>query len=747
MSPGELSLSNVGSRAFQNARLQKKSRKQADALLPNAVSAYRAGRHAEAQAICGQVIGLVPDHFDALHLLGVSALETGQFDLAEQALTQAVAAEPRHAEALANLGFVLFNQKRYEEARKAQERAVTLKPNFAVAWTSLGNTLMNMHMFAEALEAHERAIAAKPDHADAYCNRGMVQLVLRQNQEACQSFDRALALKPGHADATFGKGMAGLKLRHYDESLVAFTAALGNRPGNAALLAQRGSLHIQMGNIYQAKLDFDAALAAHPTLESALLGQAHLSMFIPDIAAAMACCSKVLEQNPSSELAMIILGDCLARRGDLADAIRLFDAALEIQPDYEDAIIKKIFALDFAPDAGFALHQATRREWWERIGTRIRRRELQPRDRDPDRCITVGYVSSDFRVHSAAFTFMPVLRHHNKTAFKVVCYSCSPQQDVVTEQCRSYADEWVDAWQMSDDELADRIEADRVDILVDLSGHSGGNRLTVFARKPAPIQVTAWGSGTGTGLPTIDYFFADPVTVPEADRQLFAEEVYNLPAVITIDPLPHAQTSPLPMLRNGYPTFGVFNRIDKISDQALVTWSKLFCQLPDARLVVKHSALSDDFLRDGLIARFVDHGIAEHRLTCLGFSTRPEHLAAFAMIDISLDPFPQNGGVSTWESLQAGVPVVAKLGRSSSSRAGGAIVTAVGLGDWVAEDDDGYIAIALKRASQPSELAKLRAELPAKLATSSAGNVEFYTRKVEEGYRTFWRRYCAASSG
>jgi predicted O-linked N-acetylglucosamine transferase (SPINDLY family) len=739
--------STIGSRAFQNARLQKKSRKQADALLPGAVTAYRTGKHAEAQAICGQIIALAPDHFDALHLLGVSALDSGRLELAEQALTQAVAAEPRHVEALANLGLVLFNQKRYEEARKVQERAVALKPNFALALTSLGNTLMNLRLFPEALEAHERAIAVKPDFADAYCNRGMAQLVIKRNQEAFQNFERALALKPGHMDATFGKGMAGLKLRHYDQSLAAFTAALANKPGNAAILAQRGWLHVQMGNSDQAKIDFDAALAADPMLDSALLGKAHFSMLIPNIAMAMACCNKVLEQNPSSEVAMSLLGACLAGHGDLAGAIRLFDAALEINPDYEDAITKKIFALDFHPDAGFALHQAARREWWERIGIHIRRRALQPRDHDPDRRITIGYVSSDFRGHSAAFTFLPVLRHHDRAAFKVVCYSCSPLRDAMTEQCRSHADAWVDAWHLADDELADRIEADQVDILVDLSGHSAGNRLTVFARKPAPIQVTAWGSGTGTGLPAIDYFFADPITVPEADRNLFAETVYDLPAVITIDPLFGAQATPLPMLSNGYATFGVFNRIDKISDQVLATWSKLLRELPDARIVIKNSVLDDSFLRDGLIARFINHGIAEHRLTCLGASIRPEHLAAFAMIDISLDPFPQNGGVSTWESLQAGVPVVAKFGRSSSSRAGAAIVTAVGLGDWVAEDEDGYIAIALKHASQPSNLAKLRAALPAKLATSPAGNVEAYTRKVEEGYRTFWRRYCAARSG
>jgi predicted O-linked N-acetylglucosamine transferase (SPINDLY family) len=747
MSPGELSLSNVGSRAFQNARLQKKSRKQADALLPNAVSAYRAGRHAEAQAICGQVIGLVPDHFDALHLLGVSALETGQFDLAEQALTQAVAAEPRHAEALANLGFVLFNQKRYEEARKAQERAVTLKPNFAVAWTSLGNTLMNMHMFAEALAAHERAIAAKPDHADAYCNRGMAQLLMQRNHEANASFERALALNPRHMQAMFGKGLVSISLRHFEQALAAFDAALAMKPGTAAIIAQRGRIHIQMGQFEKAEADFDQALALDPFMEVALLGRAHIGVITDKTAMALAACNTVLERNPRSETALAWFGACLAKQGDIAGALQQFERALEIKPDFEDAVTKKIFALDFLPESDVAQHQAARREWWTRIGAQIPRRELPPRDLNPERRITVGYVSSDFRSHSAALTFLPVLRNHDHQAFQVACYSCSTLPDSVTDQCRACADIWVDASRLSQEELADRIQADGVDILIDLSGHSAGNRLPVFAAKPAPIQVTAWGSGTGTGLKTIDYFFADPVTVPQEVRHLFAEEVYDLPAVITTDPMPGAQATPLPMLSNGHVTFGVFNRIDKISEPALAVWSRLMRELPTSKIVIKNGALDDQLLRDGLIARFVAHGIPHERVTCLGSSARIEHLKQFAEIDISLDPFPQNGGVSTWESLQMGVPVVAKLGLSAASRAAAAIVTAVGLGDWVADDDDGYIAIALKHASQPSELAKLRAELPGKVGSSAAGNVVTYTRKVEEGYRNFWRRYCAANAG
>ncbi|CCD83596.1 putative O-linked N-acetylglucosamine transferase, SPINDLY family [Bradyrhizobium sp. ORS 285] len=734
---------NVGSRAFQNARLEKKNRKQAEPLLAAATAAYHARRPAEVRSLCAQVLALLPDHAGALRLLGMAALDSGALSDAAAALARAVEIDPRDVDAHANLGIVLSNLGRHAEARRHQERAVALVPNFAAGWNSLGSTLLRLQEAEPAIAAYERAVTLKPDYADAHCNRGMALLLVDRSAEALQSFDRALALNPRHIQALHGKGLVGLKLRHFDEALAALNAALAIRPDAASVLAERGQVHLQAGRFDQAKADFDAALAREPNLESALLGRAHLGVHQNDVAPAMAACRKVLEQNPSSEAAWTWLGGCYAKQGDIEAALQHFDHALALKPDYRDAIAAKIFALDFLPDADFARQQAVRREWWERIGRQLPRAALASRNRDPERRLVIGYVSADFRNHSAAFTVLPVLRHHDHAQFEVICYSCSARQDEVTARCRAAADGWVDAWQMSDDDLAARIQADGVDILVDLSGHSSGNRLTLFARKPAPIQVTAWGHGTGTGLPTIDYFFADPVTVPAEMRHLFAEQVYDLPAVITTDPLPVMPSTELPMLRTGYVTFGVFNRIDKISDAALSVWGRLMAQLPEARTVVKNSAIDDAFLRDGLVARFVAHGIAADRVICFGSTTREQHVAQFAHVDISLDPFPQNGGVSTWESLQAGVPVLAKLGCSPASRAAAAINTALGLDDWVAADDDGYVAIALKHVAEPARLAQLRAELPARVAGSAAGNVETYTRKVEEAYRLFWRRYCA----
>jgi predicted O-linked N-acetylglucosamine transferase (SPINDLY family)/thioredoxin-like negative regulator of GroEL len=728
--------------ALQNPKLQKKLLKQAETLLA-AFRAYSEGRHDEVQSLCRRVLKDAPNSFDAMHLLGVSILDTGRFDDARRILERAVALDPRSADAHSNLGFALFNLERFDEARASCEKSIALKPDAPVAQRNLGNACLRLNLGEQAVAAFTRAIALKPDDIEAWCNRGVAEMMLKQYEAALASYERGLALQPGHFECIVGTGLAHLELRHYEVAEAAFNAALAIRPDMAEVLAHRGRLKLLFSRLTEAEADYDAAAALEPQLELAWRGKSQVSMLRGNLAQAIIASKKVLEQNPASEIGFTLLGACLGRLGDIAGAIAHFDRALEIRPDCEEAITKKIFYLDFLPDADFAAQQAIRKYWWDAIGARLPRCQLAARPRDPAKRIVVGYVSADFRTHSAAFAFLPVLRSHDKASFQVNCYSTSPKQDALTDAFRSAADVWVDAGSLSDRELADRIQADGVDILVDLSGYTQGNRIGVFARKPAPIQVTAWGSGTGTGLQTMDYFFADPITIPNDVRHLFAERVHDLPCVITTDPITGVQPSAPPILRNGYVTFGVFNRIDKISDDALALWSKLLRTVEGSRIVIKHLALDDALVRDGLIARFVTQGVSEDRIVCIGSSERRDHLRAFETIDISLDPFPQNGGVSTWESLYMGVPVVAKLGNGVASRAAGAILKSIGLDDWVADDDAGYVAIAQKFAAMPSHLEKLRAELPAMIANSAAGNVSVYTQAVEAGYRQFWRDYCA----
>ena len=737
--------STAGPHAVQNPKLQKKLRKQAETLLA-AFAAYREGRHADVQSLCRRMLRDQPNSFDAMHLLGVSILDCGRFEDAKRILERAGALDERSADAHSNLGFALFNLDRPEEACACYEKALALKPNFPLAWKNLGNALFRMERAERAIAAFTHAIELKGDDADAHCNRGVAQMMLKRYEAAAADAERALALQPRHFEAMVGKGLAHFELRHYEVAEAAFNAAIAMRPDVAEVRAHRGRLRLVIGRRTEAEADFDAAAALEPTLELAWRGKAQICLLTGRVEQAILACKRVLEQNPTSEIGLTLLGGCLGRLGDTAGAIQHFDRALEIRPDCEEAITKKIFYLDFLAEADFTTQQAARRYWWNTIGSKFERRKLAARTLDPEKRIVVGYVSSDFRTHSAAFAFLPVLRSHDRTSFQINCYSCSPTRDSLTDVFSSHADVWVDAAALSDDELADRIQADGVDVLIDLSGYTSGNRLSVFARKPAPVQVTAWGHATGTGMQTMDYFFADPVSVPREVRHLFAERVHDLPSLITIDPISDALPSTLPMLRNGYVTFGVFNRVDKISDDAVAVWSRLIRAITGSKIVIKHLALDDPFLRDGLVGRFVARGIAQERVICLGTTERRDHLKAFENIDISLDPFPQNGGISTWESLYMGVPIVARLGNGAPARITGAILNAIGLDDWFAEDDDGYLAIAQRFASDPAHLEKLRADLPARIANSPAGNVLIYTQRVEAGYRQFWRDYCAAAS-
>ncbi len=702
-----------GLRAFQNARLKKQQQKAYDLgeARNQALRLHQAGRIADAQAVCREMLQHAPRHFDALHLLGVTEYQSGRFEEADRLLQQALAVEPRAAAACSNHGIVLHQLKRYEEALARYDRALALKPDYADAFSNRAMTLTELERFAEAVTSCDKALALKPHYPEAHSNRGNALCHMRRFDEALASCDKALALRPGYADA----------------------------------LSNRGNALIELGRLEEALASYDKALALKPALVAAWVGRGNVFLKLNRYADAFAAFEKALAIDPGSLKALAQLAHYYERHGGMEAAIACYDRVLAIKPDFSEVISNKIFALDFVPRAGFVEHQEARKYWWQHVGAKIAAKARPRHDNDPDptRRIVLGYVSSDFRRHSAAATFWPVLRNHDKSQFAVVCYSCSAKQDDVTEDFRRVADRWVDASQMPDEDVAERVRSEKVDILIDLSGHSGGNRLGVFARKPAPVQVTAWGHGTGTGMPTIDYLFSDPVTIPTEMRHLYAEKIYDLPCVITTElPSLELPRRDPPVLTNGYITFGAFSRISKISDDALAVWARILDAVPRSRLLMKDGAFDDPALRDSMRQRFAGHGIAADRIDFLGSSPREQHLAAFADTDMGLDPFPQNGGVSTWESLNMGVPVVAKLGKTAPSRLSGAILTSIGMGDWVTPTADDYAARAVRFATQPDHLATLRRELPARIAACPSGNGALYTRAVERAYRSMWESYC-----
>jgi predicted O-linked N-acetylglucosamine transferase (SPINDLY family) len=287
------------------------------------------------------------------------------------------------------------------------------------------------------------------------------------------------------------------------------------------------------------------------------------------------------------------------------------------------------------------------------------------------------------------------------------------------------------------------MRGDRIDILVDLVGHMEGNRLLLCARKPAPIQVTAWGEPTGTGLKTMDYLLADPILVPAVERPLLAERVVDLPNFLCYwRPHDLPEPGPLSALAKGYVTFGSFNRIAKIQAPVLRCWAAILSRLPDARLVLKINHPSPQSAREACLDPvFAEEGIDPARVTILGRGDRAEHFTAYQGIDIALDPFPHGGGMTTLDALWMGVPVVTWAGATISSRLAAASLTALGLTDCIAPSIEAYVDLAVAKAADLVVLAALRKTLRPRLAQSVIGDCAAYARAVEAAYRDMWRRW------
>jgi predicted O-linked N-acetylglucosamine transferase (SPINDLY family) len=711
--------------------------------LARAIDCHKRGLLAEAQKGYRLILKKRPNHFDALHLLGVSEKQLGNHEAAMRLIKRALLVEPQSAAARSNLGSLLMALNRFEEAIASYDLAIQIDPGFVDAHYNRGNALFSLGRFTEALASFRKAIAINPRHVNAHNNCGNALHKTEQFVEAIAYYDQAIALDPGYTPAYSNRGAALIELRRTDEAILDMDRAIALAPENADAWNNHGEALLRSRRLDDSLASYDRALKLDPKSELAWLGRANVLMLLRRLAEAKSACQEALAIEPMSAKGLVQLGQCHALQADTEFALSCFDSALRIDPNYETALTSRIFNLDFSTKADVVRHQAARADWWRAIGSKEARpaAPLHTNDRDPDRKLVIGYVSAEFRRRSAAFSYRPVFENCDKAQFEVVCYSNSPTSDDVTETFRQFADRWRDISQWSDDQLVDCIQRDRIDILVDLSGHSDGNRLQAFARKPAPIQVTAWGHAAGTGVPTIDYLFSDPVAIPGEDRHHYVEQIYDLPCTIGMEAPPNISRSNLPPVsQNGFLTYGVFNRVSKISDDAIAVWSNILSADPTSRLIIKDQMLDDVETQNLLLGRFRANGVDPNRISLRGSTDRETHLAAFGDVDICLDPFPHGGGVSTWEALQMGVPVVAKLGNSVASRVSGAILSAIGLTDWVATEDSKYFEVA--RHPTKTQLEALRRDLP--LMIDQRCGPRSYTKAVEDAYREMWRRHCNA---
>jgi protein O-GlcNAc transferase len=638
-----------------------------------------------------------------------------------------------------------------------------------------------MAKMKSAKGAYEKAIRLDPQYAQAWCNLGEWYLVREAPETAFEHFEKALLLEPELLEALNNRVAALYELGRFKEAEKAGQDAIEVHPKESALHVNLGNVLLHSGKARPAVRCYQKALECDPSCPEAhlnlatLFGEANrygealayiehviatkgvsaqrlatlaLAQKVKgDMRAAEKTCRRVLDMQPENISAMITLAGCLSARADHRGAIKLNEQALVVNPQMPAIFSNIAFDATYLPHVStseiFEYHREWARHFEQPAADRVFSHE---RPHPTDRPLRIGYVSGDFGRHPVGFLLRDVARCHDRSKFYIHCYSMTRQGDEVTKAIRENADAWIDALLLSDDELAEQIRQDRIDILVDLSGHTAYNRLPTFVRRPAPVQATWIGYFHSTGMRNIDYFITDPFTTPKGSDQRFSETPVYLPhSRFCYSPPEYApEVAPSPCAAEGRVTFGSFNRIEKLVEPVVESWAKILKLTPNSRLLLKSGSLDNEYVSENLRERFAAHGVESGRLILRGPSSHHEMLEQYAEIDIALDPFPFNGGMTTMEALWMGVPVVTIAGNSVVSRQTVSALSNIGLQDELAFPDvERYIAGAVALASDPQRIAALRQKIRPRMAQSPIRDAKQFSRDLETLYRRMWQAWCA----
>jgi protein O-GlcNAc transferase len=562
--------------------------------------------------------------------------------------------------------------------------------------------------------------------------------------DAETAFRRVLALVPGHPDALHLLGLALHFQGRSAEGIESIRRAIAVFPGNPAYYNNLGNALADINDWREAESAYRRATEVRPDYPVAWQALGTMAMTTRHPREAIELFAKALAADPSYASAENGIGNAYLSLGEVEDALRHYHAAVRLNADDTSAVSNVLMCAHYDPRATDAGIIEAHRAWGQRMVAALPRRSVPSVvDRNPDRMLRIGYVSADFRRHSVAYFIEPVIAAHDRSAVEVTLYADTLRPDAVTERFRASADRWRDIRRVADDAVARAIEADRIDILVDLSGHTSGNRLGIFARKPAPIQASWIGYPGVTGLPIIDWRMTDAIADPVgsgADEG--PETLFRLPEGFLCYRPPDDAPAIAPRPTGGPVTFASFNVLAKISSVTIALWSRVLKAAPGSRLLLKAEAFDDPGARERIVHAFADQGVSAERLDLIGFVVDPAaHLATYNRVDIALDPAPYNGTTTTMEALWMGVPAVTLRGDRHAGRVGASLLTRAGLGELIASTEDNFVRIAAGLAADRARLAGLRANMRVRLTATTLIDASRFTRGIEAAYRAMWRRF------
>jgi predicted O-linked N-acetylglucosamine transferase (SPINDLY family) len=684
------------------------SARAADQAFANAEEMRKAGRGAEAETWCRQALAHDAGHGPSLNMLGILSMNAGQL----------------------------------EQAANFFARAATAQSQVPTFHNNLGAVLREMGHAADAAQAFRNAIALKPDYARALINLGQL-LTTADPPAAVAAYRQALSHHPRDLEALFGLAVLLHQAGALDEARPLYEQALKLAPGNTSLLQNLAAVIFAQGRTAEAiphlqqMVRLEPQSAEHWSLLAGVLQQE------ARLAEAVEAQRQAISRHPQDSRAFSGLGNALTDIGRFDEAVAAYRRAIAINPDYFDARSNLLMTLHSIEGVSAADILQEAKAYGARLP--VRPTPAFANVRATERPLRVGYVCADFRVHPVGFFLERVLASHDRGQVETFLYSDTLFTDAQTERLRGGASGWRPIVGKTDDEVARVIAADRIDILVDLAGHTGSNRLVLFGMRAAPVQACWLGYFGTTGVPAMDYVIGDDVVLPPSDDASFTETAVRLPApyLCWSPPREDVAIAPVPGLGRGAVTFGCFNNRAKITGEVVAVWARILQQVPNSNLFLKSWSLADESNRDGLIQAFAAHGVTGDRLIFEGLTPRAEGLAAYNRVDIALDPFPFGGCTTTADTLWMGVPVVTVAGSRWSGRMSQTILKAVGLEDWVAADIDGYVEMAVRAAGDLAALAPLREALRDRVAASPFCDGPAFTKNLEAAYRQMWRDWCA----